>query len=94
MSKFSHVCQIIDRPNSHDLLGRSAARGAFLVWTHHMKNITFLDSFTPDGGSAFEVYENGGASFVSIWVYCSVIPTALNLGAGVQWHEAYDAAHS
>lgn len=33
----------------HDYLGRSTARGAFLVWTHYMKNITYNETFKPVG---------------------------------------------
>lgn len=33
----------------HDYLGRSTARGAFMVWTHHMKNITYYEIFKPTG---------------------------------------------
>ena len=44
---------------SHDYLGRSAARGSFVVWTHNMKNINFTDSFIPDGEPTTEVCENG-----------------------------------
>jgi len=41
----------------HDFLGRSAARGAFVVWTHNMKNITYDATFTPQGGPLNETYE-------------------------------------
>ncbi len=44
----------------HDLLGRSAARGSFMIWTYNMKTIILTDSFVPDGALATEVYENGG----------------------------------
>jgi hypothetical protein len=33
---------------SHDFLSRSSAR---LIWTHNMKNITYQQSFTPEGGN-------------------------------------------
>jgi hypothetical protein len=33
----------------HDYLGRSMARGAFMIWTHNLKNITYDDDFVPDG---------------------------------------------
>lgn len=32
-----------------------------MIWTHNMKNITFTDSFVPDGAPATEVYPNGEA---------------------------------
>ena len=34
---------------SHDYLGRSTARGAFMLWTHNMKNISYHDMFMPAG---------------------------------------------
>ena len=42
---------------SHDYLGRSAARGSFMVWTHNMKNITYDSTFVPQGAPATEIYE-------------------------------------
>lgn len=44
---------------SHDFLGRSAARGSFLLWTHNMKNITVHPTFTPSGAPASETYAYG-----------------------------------
>ncbi|PSS36768.1 hypothetical protein PHLCEN_2v1399 [Hermanssonia centrifuga] len=42
-----------------------------------MKNITFHNTFTPDGAPKPVVYNQ-----------------VISLGAGVQWHEAYDAVHA
>ena len=42
---------------SHDFIGRSTARGAFVVWTHNMKNITYDASFVPQGASGSETFE-------------------------------------
>ena len=33
----------------HDYLGRSTARGGFLIWTHFMKDILYNSTFVPDG---------------------------------------------
>ena len=33
----------------HDYLGRSTARGGFLIWTHFMKDILYNSTFIPDG---------------------------------------------
>ncbi|EEB97762.1 hypothetical protein MPER_02850, partial [Moniliophthora perniciosa FA553] len=55
-------------------LGRSTARDSFMIWTHHLKNITDSDAFGPVNSTSSETFK------------------ALTLGAGVQWHEAYDAA--
>ena len=78
----------------HDLLGRSAARGAFVVWTHNMKNITYDATFAPQGAPLNETYE--GSVFSCHWAPMVTQPaifTAVTLGAGVQWHEAYDAVN-
>ncbi|KAI6039145.1 hypothetical protein EDC04DRAFT_3011338, partial [Pisolithus marmoratus] len=72
--------KLVVKNTGHDFLGRSAARGAFVVWTHNMKNITYNAQFTPQGAPANETYQ--GRSF-----------TTLTVGAGVQWFEAYDTAN-
>lgn len=33
----------------HDHLGRSSGRGAFAIWTHHLKGRTWRDNFRPTG---------------------------------------------
>ena len=43
----------------HDYLGRSSARDSFLIWTHHMKNITFHESFSPTDATDSVTYDNG-----------------------------------
>ncbi|KAF9236143.1 hypothetical protein BU15DRAFT_64240 [Melanogaster broomeanus] len=67
--------KLVVKNTGHDLLGRSAARGSFVVWTHNMKNISYNTAFVPQGGPANDTYD------------------AVTLGAGVQWHEAYDAVN-
>ncbi|KAI6144190.1 hypothetical protein BKA82DRAFT_4175292, partial [Pisolithus tinctorius] len=42
---------------AHDYLGRSTGRGAFVVWTHKMKNITYDAEFAPEGAPANETYQ-------------------------------------
>jgi hypothetical protein len=46
-------------PDRHDYLGRSSGRGSFLIWTHHMKNITFHNSFTPTDATDSATYDHG-----------------------------------
>ncbi|KAF5392829.1 hypothetical protein D9757_000992 [Collybiopsis confluens] len=74
--------KVVVKSTGHDYLGRSAGRGSFLIWTHNMKTISYNASFVPEGGSSDVTYN--GKSFL----------LALTLGAGVQWHEAYDAAEA
>ncbi|KAI0788419.1 hypothetical protein C8Q75DRAFT_799201 [Abortiporus biennis] len=73
----AHNLRLIVKNTGHDYLGRSTAKGSFLIWIHNMKNITFHETFVPTGAPPTEVYNK-----------------TLTLGAGVQWYEAYDAAHS
>lgn len=70
-----HNLKVVIKNTGHDFVGRSTAKGSFLIWTHNMKNITYDDAFSPLGAPANETYN------------------AITLGAGVQWHEAYDAAN-
>jgi len=49
--------KLVVKNTGHDFLGRSAARGSFMVWTHNMKNITYNSTFVPQGAPANETYE-------------------------------------
>ncbi|KAH9944362.1 FAD-binding domain-containing protein [Epithele typhae] len=74
----AHNLRVVVKTTGHDLLGRSTARGAFIIWTHNMKDITFHRSFTPAGAPPeSETHDN-----------------AITLGAGVQWEEAYEAVNA
>ncbi|KAI0749530.1 FAD-binding domain-containing protein [Daedaleopsis nitida] len=73
----THNLRLAVKNTGHDYFGRSNARGSFMLWTHHLKNITVHPTFAPTGApSTSEVYD-----------------FALTIGSGVQWHEAYDAAN-
>jgi FAD/FMN-containing dehydrogenase len=45
----SHNLKIVIKASGHDYLGRSTAKNSFLIWTRHLLNVTFHDSFTVDG---------------------------------------------
>ncbi|KIJ13624.1 hypothetical protein PAXINDRAFT_100587 [Paxillus involutus ATCC 200175] len=49
--------KLVVKSTGHDYLGRSAARGSFVVWTHNMKNITFNPTFVAQGAPANETYD-------------------------------------
>ncbi|KAI6040855.1 hypothetical protein EDC04DRAFT_2566471 [Pisolithus marmoratus] len=49
--------KLVVKNTGHDFLGRSAGRGAFVIWTHNMKDITFNAQFTPYGAPANETYQ-------------------------------------
>jgi len=51
-----HNLRLVVKNTGHDFLGRSTARGSFLIWTHNMKNITYNASFVPDGALPSETY--------------------------------------
>lgn len=41
--------KIVVKNTGHDYLGRSAGKGGFLIWVHHMKSINVHESFVPLG---------------------------------------------
>lgn len=47
-----HNLRLVVKNTGHDYLGRSAGRGAFMIWTHHLKNTTYDANFIPEGGSS------------------------------------------
>ncbi|GJE86133.1 FAD-binding domain-containing protein [Phanerochaete sordida] len=50
--------RVVVKNTGHDYLGRSTARGAFLIWTHHLTNLTYHDTFKPAGAPEGEVYHD------------------------------------
>ncbi|EKM61059.1 uncharacterized protein PHACADRAFT_156227 [Phanerochaete carnosa HHB-10118-sp] len=54
----AHNLRVIIKNTGHDYLGRSTARGAFLIWTHHLKNTTFHYRFRPTGAPEYVAYYN------------------------------------
>ncbi|KAK7470126.1 hypothetical protein VKT23_001567 [Stygiomarasmius scandens] len=48
--------RLVVKNTGHDFLGRSSARGAFMIWTHHLKNITYSSAFVPVGAPESETY--------------------------------------
>ncbi|OJA14644.1 hypothetical protein AZE42_02660, partial [Rhizopogon vesiculosus] len=52
-----HNLKLVVKNTGHDYLGRSTYRGSFIVWTHHMKNITYNPSFIPQGAPPNEIYD-------------------------------------
>ncbi|KAM6494756.1 FAD binding domain containing protein [Amanita muscaria] len=41
--------RLVVKNTGHDYLSRSMARGAFMLWTHHLKDIAYDDAFVPSG---------------------------------------------
>ncbi|EIW74307.1 FAD-binding domain-containing protein [Coniophora puteana RWD-64-598 SS2] len=52
-----HDLRMVVKNTGHDYIGRSAGRGALMVWTHNMKNITHDGSFVPEGAPPNETYD-------------------------------------
>ena len=44
-----HNLKLVVKSTGHDFLGRSTARGSFLIWTHRMKDMSYNSTFIPEG---------------------------------------------
>ncbi|KIL58570.1 hypothetical protein M378DRAFT_313726 [Amanita muscaria Koide BX008] len=44
-----HNLKLVIKNTGHDYLGRSMARGGFMLWTHNLKNITYNEHFVQEG---------------------------------------------
>ena len=49
--------RLVVKNTGHDNLGRSAGKGGFLLWTHHLKDKVYNASFVPQGASSSQTYE-------------------------------------
>jgi len=82
--------RLVIKNTGHDYLGRSTARGGFLLWTHHLKDKAYNAAFVPQGGPSTQTYE-GKIEQISIdLTRAHIFLLAVTFGAGVQWYEAYD----
>ncbi|KAF5349334.1 hypothetical protein D9758_011757 [Tetrapyrgos nigripes] len=52
-----HNLRLVIKNTGHDLLGRSMARDSFMLWTHHLKNISYNPSFVPEDAPEDETYD-------------------------------------
>ncbi|KAH7909424.1 hypothetical protein BJ138DRAFT_1155354 [Hygrophoropsis aurantiaca] len=52
-----HNLRLVVKNTGHDYFGRSTARGAFVIWTHNMKNIAYNATFVPQGAPSHDVYD-------------------------------------
>ena len=89
-----HNLKLVVKTTGHDFLGRSTARGSFLIWTHYMKQTVYNPTFIPEGAPVTaENTLNGEFPFsyfqLLIIRYRSYI-SAVTFGAGVQWSEAFE----
>lgn len=66
-----HNLKVAIKASGHDLLGRSTAKGSLLLWTRHLEDITFHDSFRVgrnDKGSA--VTTGSGVGLHTLYQAC------------------------
>ncbi|KIM38049.1 hypothetical protein M413DRAFT_13018 [Hebeloma cylindrosporum] len=49
--------RLVVKNTGHDYLGRSAGRGGFLLWTHHLKDKAYNATFVPQGAPSTQTYE-------------------------------------
>jgi len=91
-----HDLKLVVKNTGHDFLGRSTARGGFLVWTHRMKDMLHNATFVPEGAPVTNENTFDGDcalfflfAFPLTYLLCI---SAVTLGAGVQWHDAYEFA--
>ncbi|KAI3596663.1 fad binding domain-containing protein [Moniliophthora roreri] len=52
-----HNLRLVIKNTGHDYLGRSAARNSFMIWTHHLKNITYNGVFVPANSTSSETFK-------------------------------------
>jgi FAD/FMN-containing dehydrogenase len=69
-----HNLRLVIKNTGHDLLGRSSAPESLQIWTHKLKDMTFIDNFLPEG-------LDGGMNGYG---------PAVTIGAGVQLRELYE----
>jgi len=81
--------RLVIKNTGHDFLGRSTARGGFLLWTHHLKDKAYNASFTPQGSPSTHTYEGRIEQISMNLIYAYIFVSAVTFGAGVQWYEAY-----
>lgn len=70
--------RLVIRNTGHDYLGKSTGFGALALWTHHMKDIEFLDF-----DNTHDAEQHGSVAYKG---------KAARLGAGVQVSDAFAAA--
>lgn len=68
--------RLVIKGGGHDYLGRSSAPDSLLIWTHAMRNVSYLSSFRPAGAPVSS--ESG-------------IP-AVSVEAGARWLDVYSVA--
>jgi hypothetical protein len=62
-----HNLKLVVKGTGHDFLGRSTARGGFLIWTHHLKQTVYNPTFVPEAAPVTtENTYNGDFYFIFI----------------------------
>ncbi|KAF8800845.1 FAD-binding domain-containing protein [Phlegmacium glaucopus] len=88
-----HNLKLVVKNTGHDYLGRSTARGGFLIWTHNMKDTLYNSTFVPDGAPAFAFVRNQGGFFFGVFsavVWFGVVGGWLLVGGPVAFSLSVD----
>lgn len=89
-----HNLRIVIKNTGHDLLGRSAGKGGFALWTHHLQQKVYHPTFKPSNCTCNPRHICQAASDTSQHEGEPPMSSlgAITLGAGVQWADAYKFA--
>nr|WCO08180.1 RNase T2 protein [Pestalotiopsis microspora] len=60
---------LVIRNTGHDYLGKSGGAGSLSIWTHHMKDITYIPEYTTQDGSYSEPAFKAGAGVQAFELY-------------------------
>lgn len=70
--------RLVIKNTGHDYQGRSAGRGAFMIWTHNMKGMSYNAGFSPAGGPSSTTYQGSLLTFTfsgSVVIFFFVQPS-------------------
>ncbi|GAC75285.1 hypothetical protein PANT_14d00123 [Moesziomyces antarcticus T-34] len=89
-----HNLRIVIKNTGHDLLGRSAGKGGFALWTHELRKKVYHTNFqlTNCSHSLQHPVKADSDVLLQADVPRMSFSGAITLGAGVQWADAYKFA--
>ena len=79
---------------SHDNMGRSTARGSFMIWTHNFQDLVYNPAFVPHGAPPTETYQGNTLPSCFSELRYLHLSLAMTVGAGVQWRTVFDAINA
>lgn len=63
--------RFVVKNTGHDFQGRSAGAGALSVWTHHLKDLHFYDTFTTSNYSGPAIKAGAGVQGTDIYEFAN-----------------------